>query len=88
LPSAEGTLGQEPLAQSFQRQRLGPAGPAPLRRVRGEAKEHLAGKRIVSWVQGHKPAQRLEDVSVAGESVDQGTTGSHAPPEPAASYQA
>src|SRR6185312_15280318 len=37
---------------------------------------------------GRKPAQRLEDVSVAGESVDQGTTGSHAPPEPAASYQA
>jgi hypothetical protein len=79
LPSAEGTLGQEPLAQSLQRQRLGPAGPAPLRRVRGEAKEHLAGKRIVSRVQGRKSAQRLEDVSVVGEFVDQGTTGSHAP---------
>jgi hypothetical protein len=28
-------------------------------------------------VQGRKSAQHLEDVSVAGEPVEQGTTGSH-----------
>jgi hypothetical protein len=75
LPSAEGALGQVPLAQSLQGQRLGPAGPAPLQRVRGEVKEHLAGERVVSRVQGRKPAQHLEDVSIAGEPVEQGATG-------------
>lgn len=39
----------------------------PLQRVRGEVKEHLAGERVVSRVQGRKRAQYLEDVSVAGE---------------------
>jgi hypothetical protein len=77
LPSAEGRLGQEPLAQSLQVQRLGPAGPAPLQRIRSEVKEHLARERVVTRVQGRKSAQHLEDVSVAGEPVDQGTTGSH-----------
>jgi hypothetical protein len=48
LPSAEGRLGQEPLAQSLQVQRLGPAGPAPLQRVRSEVKEHLARERVVA----------------------------------------
>jgi len=76
-PPAEGRLGQEPLAQSLQGQRLGPAGPAPLQRVRGEAKELLAGERVIARVQGRKPAQHLEDVSVAGEPVKQGVTGSH-----------
>jgi hypothetical protein len=33
LAAAEGALGQEPLAQSLQRQRLGPAGTAPSQRV-------------------------------------------------------
>ena len=36
LPSAEGALGQVALAQPLQGQRLGPAGPAPFQRVRGE----------------------------------------------------
>ena len=74
---AEGCLGQEPLAESLQGQRLGPAGPAPLQRIRGEVKEHLAGKRVVSRVQGRKLAQQLSDVSVAGQAVEQDTTGSH-----------
>jgi hypothetical protein len=43
LPSAEGGLRQEPLAQSLQGQRLGRAGPAPLQRVRGEVKEPRRG---------------------------------------------
>jgi len=77
LASAEGGLGQEPVAQSLQGQRLGPAGPAPLQRVRGEVKEHLAGERVVSRVQRRKPAQHLEEASVAGEPVEQGTAGSH-----------
>jgi hypothetical protein len=38
LPAAEGALGQEPLAQSLKGQRLGPAGPAPVQRVRGQVK--------------------------------------------------
>jgi hypothetical protein len=47
-------LGQEPLAQSRQGQRVGPAGPAPVQRVRGDAEEHLAGKGIVPRVQRRK----------------------------------
>src|SRR6185312_5292642 len=77
LPSAEGGLGQEPLAESLQGQRLVSAGPAPLQRVRREVKEHLAGKRVVSRVQGCKPAQHLEDADVTGEPVEQGMTGGH-----------
>ena len=75
LPAAEGALGQVPLAQSLQGQRLGPAGPAPFQRVGGKVKEHLAGERVVSRVQGCKPAQHLEDAGVAGEPVEQGTAG-------------
>jgi hypothetical protein len=33
--------------------------------------EHLAGERVVARVQGRKPARHLEDVSVAGEPVEQ-----------------
>jgi hypothetical protein len=76
LPSAEGALGQEPLAQPLQDQRPGPVDPAPRQRVRGQVKEYLAGERVVSRVQGREPAQHLGDVSVAGEPVEQGTTGS------------
>ena len=47
----------------------------PARPRRGE--EHLAGESVVARVQGRKPAQHLEDVSVAGESVEQHTTGGH-----------
>jgi hypothetical protein len=43
-------------------------------------KEHLAGKRVVSRVQGRKLAQRLGDVSVAGGTVEQDRTGSHGIP--------
>jgi hypothetical protein len=42
-PSAEDRLGQEPLAQSLQVQRLGPAGPAPLQRVRSEVRNTSPG---------------------------------------------
>ena len=77
LPAAEGALGQEPLAESLQGQRVGPAGPAPVQRVRGEVEEHLAGEGVVARVQGHKLAHQLEDVSVAGEAVEQDTTGGH-----------
>ena len=38
-------------------------------------KEHLAGERVVARVQGRKFAQHLEDVCIAGEPVEQGTTG-------------
>src|SRR6185437_3490376 len=75
LPSVEGALGQEPLPQPLQGQRLGPAGTAPLQRVGGQVKEHLAGERVVARVQGCELAQHLEDASVAGEPVEQSTTG-------------
>jgi hypothetical protein len=39
-------------------------------------KEHLAGEGAVARVQGCEPAQHLEDVGVAGEPAEQGTTGS------------
>jgi hypothetical protein len=74
---AEGALGQGSLAQSLQGQRLGSTGPAPLQRVPGEVKEHLAGERVVVRVQAREPAHHLDDVSVAGESSEQSTTGSH-----------
>jgi hypothetical protein len=77
LPAAEGALGQEPLAQSLQRQRVSPAGPAPLQHVRSDVEEHLAGEGVFSRVQRRKLAQQLEDVSVAGEPVEQDTTGGH-----------
>lgn len=77
LPSAEGGLGQEPLVESLQGQRLVSAGPAPFQCVRREVKEHLARERVVSRVQGCKPAQHLEDVGVMGEPVEQGMTGGH-----------
>ena len=57
-PAAEGGLGQEPLAQSLQGQRIGPAGPAPVQRVRGEAEEHLAREGVVARVQGRKLAHQ------------------------------
>ena len=77
LPAAEGALGHEPLAQSLQGQRVSAAGPAPVQRVRGEAEEHLAGEGVVRRVQRRKLAHQLEDVSVAGEPVEQDTTGGH-----------
>src|SRR5215472_17133309 len=43
LPAAEGAPGHEPLAYSLHGQRVSPAGPAPVQRVRGEAEEYLAG---------------------------------------------
>jgi hypothetical protein len=75
LPAAEGALGQEPLAWSLQGQRVGPAGPAPVQRVRGDAQEHLAGEGAVPRVQRRKLAHQLEDVSVAGETVEQHPAG-------------
>src|SRR5258708_6428493 len=75
VPAAEGALGQEPLAQSLQGQRVSPAGPAPVQGVRGGVEEHLAGEGVVSRVQGRKLARQLEDVSVAGEPVEQDTAG-------------
>jgi hypothetical protein len=43
----------------------------------GEVEEHLAGERAVSRMQGRKLAHQVEDVSVAGQSVEQDTTGGH-----------
>jgi hypothetical protein len=39
LAAAEGALGQEPLAQPLQGQRVGPVCPAPVQRVRGDMEE-------------------------------------------------
>jgi hypothetical protein len=66
LPAAKRALGQELLAQSLQGQRAGPAGPAPVQRVRRQVQEHLAGEGVVPRVQRRKLAHQLEDVSVAG----------------------
>ena len=77
FPAAEGALGQEPLAQSLQGQRVSPAGPAPVQRVRRDADEHLAGEGVVPRVQGRKLAHQLEDVSVAGEPVEQDPADGH-----------
>ena len=62
LAAAEGGLGQEPLAQSLQGQRVGPAGPAPVQRVRGDAEEHLAGKVLSRGCRGQVrwPAGRCQ----------------------------
>ncbi len=76
LPAAEGALGQELLTRSRQGQRVGAAGPAPGQRIRGEAEELLAGEGVVSRVQGRKLALQPEDVSVAGQPVEQDTAGS------------
>ena len=61
-------------------QRVSPAGPAPVQRVRRDADEHLAGEGVVPRVQGRKLAHQLEDVSVAGESVEQDPAGGHGVP--------
>jgi hypothetical protein len=55
-------------------QRPGLAGPAPLKRVGGQAEEHLAGERAVSRVQGRQLAQHLENAGITGEAVEQGAT--------------
>src|SRR3984885_16246121 len=46
LRTAEGALGQEPIAQSLKGQRVSPAGSAPLQRVPREAEEHLAWESV------------------------------------------
>jgi hypothetical protein len=38
-------------------------------------KEHFAGEGVISRVQGREFAQQFEDVSVAGEPVEQGLAG-------------
>jgi hypothetical protein len=77
FPATECGLGQELLAQSFQGHRISPAGAAPVQSVRGNAQEHLARERIVPGMQDGKLASQLEDVSVAGESVEQDTASGH-----------
>src|SRR6266436_6559135 len=52
LPSAECAFGQELLPDPLQRQRLFPAGPAPLQRVGGHAEEDLAREGVVGGMQG------------------------------------
>jgi hypothetical protein len=37
--------------------------------------EHFAGEGVIPRVQGRKFAQQLEDVSIAGEPVEQGLAG-------------
>jgi hypothetical protein len=76
LPAAEGALGQGPPAQSLQGKRVSPAGRAPVQRVRGEMQEHLAGEGVAR-VQRRKLAYQVEDVSVAGEPVEQDSAGGH-----------
>ena len=71
---------QGPLAESLQGQRVSPAGPAPVQRVRRDANQHLAGEGVISRVQGRKLAHLLEDVSVAGEPVEQDPAGGHRVP--------
>ena len=56
---------------------VGPAGPAPIQRVRSEAEEHLAGESVVPRMQWHELAHQLEDVYVVGEPVEQGPAGGH-----------
>jgi hypothetical protein len=75
LPAAERALGQEPLGQPFQGQRINPADPAPVQRVPGEAKEDLAGEGVVPRVQRRKLAYQPKDVSVAGKPVEQDPAG-------------
>jgi hypothetical protein len=55
--------------------RLGPAGPAPRQRVRGQVEEHLAGNVSLRGCRGRKPAQDLEDVSIAGRARRAGHDG-------------
>ena len=52
LPSAECALGQEPLADPLQGQRLFRAGPAPVQRVGGQAEEDLAREGVVAGCKG------------------------------------
>ena len=58
---------------ALQAQRVSPAGPAPVQRVRGNAEEHLAGESVVPRVQSRKLARQLEGVTVSGEHVEQDT---------------
>ena len=67
LPPAEGALGQEPLPDPLQGQRLFPAGPAAVQRVGGQAEEGLAREGVVAGMQGRELAHELEDVSAAGQ---------------------
>ena len=53
-----------------QGQRVSPAGPVPVQRVRGEVEEHHAGEGAVPRVQGRKLAHQPGDVSVAGEPAE------------------
>jgi len=64
-PAAEAALGQEPVAQALQGQRVSPASPAPLQRARGEAEEHLARGSAIPRVQGREFARQLVDSSIA-----------------------
>jgi hypothetical protein len=57
LPSAECALGQEPLPDPLQGQRLFPAGPAPVQRVGGRAQEDLAREGVVARMQGRELAR-------------------------------
>jgi hypothetical protein len=48
-----------------------------MQRVRGKMEEHLAGEGVIPRVQRGKLAHQLDDVSVAGEPVEQDTAGGH-----------
>jgi len=80
LSAPERALGQEPLGQPLQGQRINPADPAPVQRVPGEAKEDLAGEGVVQRVQRRKLARQLKDVSVASKPVEQDPAGGHGVP--------
>jgi hypothetical protein len=75
LPVTECAIGQEPLPDPLQSQRVSAISTAPVKRVGGEAKEDLAGEGVVSRMQRRERAQQLEDVCVACQPVEQDLAG-------------
>jgi hypothetical protein len=58
LPAAEGALRQKLVPYPLQRQRVGPAGLAPVERISGEAEEYLAGKVLFGRCNGANSLSR------------------------------
>jgi hypothetical protein len=70
-----GVLGQEPLADPVQRQRIGRAGPGPRERVCGEAEEDLTGERVIARAQRRQVPGQVRQRRVLGQAGEQDAPG-------------
>ena len=75
LPPAEAALGQEPLPDSLQGQRVCPAGAAPVQRVAGQAEEDLAGEGVVTRMERLQFAEQPEQLGTVAQPAQQDPAG-------------